>query len=323
MPPVAPQLSVVVPSHDRPLRLRWLLNALAEQTLPRDRWEVVVGHDSSGPETGRLLEEHPLAKEGLLRQVALAPGTAPPGANRNAAWRVARGRWIVFTDDDCRPPADWLANIAEAVERHPDAIVQGATRKDPAELAMLHGPYVHSQWITPPTPWAEACNIVYPRDVLERTGGFDERHHVGEDTDLALRAKALGTPQVAAPQALTYHAVVELTLPQAIRVRWRWHELPHLVKRHPEMRRHFPMWMFWKRTHVWAPFFVAGATLVRRNQAWALLCVPWLVHATPAHGTNPRGRYREALELPSRLLLDAVEMAALARGSVRHRTPFL
>ena len=33
-----PEIAVVVPSHDRPLRLRWLLNALEEQTLDRSRW---------------------------------------------------------------------------------------------------------------------------------------------------------------------------------------------------------------------------------------------------------------------------------------------
>ncbi|MDX6659127.1 MAG: hypothetical protein QOH62_3920, partial [Solirubrobacteraceae bacterium] len=41
-----PLISVVVPSHDRPLRLRWLLNALDEQTLAREQWEVIVAHDS-------------------------------------------------------------------------------------------------------------------------------------------------------------------------------------------------------------------------------------------------------------------------------------
>src|SRR3954468_16803872 len=73
------EVSVVVPSHDRPLRLRWLLNALEEQSLPAGEWEVVVGHDSSGPETDELLRTHPLATAGTLRHVTLPPGSAPPG----------------------------------------------------------------------------------------------------------------------------------------------------------------------------------------------------------------------------------------------------
>src|SRR2546426_5419523 len=97
-----PEISVVVASHDRPLRLRWFLNALEEQTLPRDRWEIVVAHDSVGPETDELLSTHPLAQDGTLRFVKLPASSAPPGANRNAALKLARAPLIAFTDDDCR-----------------------------------------------------------------------------------------------------------------------------------------------------------------------------------------------------------------------------
>ena len=74
-----PEISVVVASHDRPVRLRWLLNALEEQTLDPARWEVVVGHDSAGPETAELLATHPLARSGRLRHVALPPARRPRG----------------------------------------------------------------------------------------------------------------------------------------------------------------------------------------------------------------------------------------------------
>ena len=43
-----PDVSVVVPSHARRLRLRWLLNALEEQTLAPERFEVIVVHDYTG-----------------------------------------------------------------------------------------------------------------------------------------------------------------------------------------------------------------------------------------------------------------------------------
>src|SRR5439155_23972628 len=116
------KLTVVVASHDRPLRLRWLLNALEEQTLDRSLWEVVVAHDSSGRETEELLRSHPLAAAGVLRHLSFQPGPGP-AVKRNAAWRLARADTILFTDDDCRPPTDWLANALAAVESHPGATV--------------------------------------------------------------------------------------------------------------------------------------------------------------------------------------------------------
>lgn len=318
-----PSLSVVVPSHDRPLRLRWLLNALEAQTLARDRWEVVVGTDSSGPETEALLREHPLAHDGTLRHVSLEPGTAPPGRNRNAAWRLARAPLVLFTDDDCRPPEGWLESALAAASRHPDAIVQGMTLPDPDEVAMRHGPYHRTQSIRPPVPWAEACNILYPRGVLESAEGFDETRQTGEDTDLAIRARAAGTAYAGDPQMLTYHAVFDDSLTRALRAAARWHDLPWLLKRHPQFRGEFPLWIFWKRTHVWLPLALFGAVRARRGGSWLVLALPWLLHGAPHHGANPRGRLRSLLELPGRALVDATEMIALVRGSIRHRTLFL
>ena len=320
---MAPEISVVVASHDRPLRLRWLLNALEEQTLARDRWEVIVGHDSAGPETEELLRAHPLAAAGVLRHVTLAPSSAPPGRNRNAALGLARGELVVFTDDDCRPPRDWLERALAAARANPGAIVQGATAPDPDEAAILSAPHYHTQRIKPPTPWSQACNILYPRELLEKVGGFEEEHMVGEDTDLRVRAQEAGAEYVGAPEWITFHAVEELTLLKVLKGRRRWVELPWLVKRHPAMRDDFYLKIFWKPQHVWLPFAVAGALLSRRNPLALLLAVPWAAHSLPRHGTDPRGRYRAVIEAPDRFLVDATEFAVLAKGSIEQRSLFL
>lgn len=320
----APEIAVVVPSHDRPLRLRWLLNALEEQTLAHDRFEVIVAHDSSGPETEELLRQHPLTATGVLRHISRPPGSSPPGANRNAAWRAARAPLIAFTDDDCRPPREWLERALQAARRNPGAIVQGTTLPDPAEDQFLKAaPWSRTQRITPPVPWAQCCNIVYPRELMEQVGGFDESMMTGEDTDLALRARAAGATYVGAPEVLTYHAVEAVALPGRLRGLWRWHHLPDLIRRHPELRRDMPLWFFWKRRHVWLPLAVAGLVLGRRRGRWAALALPYLLHALPDHGGGVRGRLRSISELPGQAAIDATEMAALARGSVEHRTLFL
>ncbi len=319
-----PEIAVVVPSHDRPLRLRWLLDALAEQTLARDRFEVVVGHDSSGTDTEELLRSHPLASEGVLRHVTLAPGSAPPGRNRNAALREVRAPLVAFTDDDCRPPREWLERCLAAAERHPGAIVQGSTRPDPEEQTILeHAPWVLTRTIQPPRPWAQACNIVYPREVVEACGGFPEDMYVGEDTALAERARESGVAYVGAPEVETWHAVEEASLPGMLRASWRWQGLPLLIKRHPRLRQEFPLWAFWRREHVWLPFAAAGWALARRSRLAGLLAVPYLVHAAPKHSSFPRGRLRSVAELPGRVAIDTAEFLALAWGSIRHRTPFL
>ena len=315
-----PELSIVVPSHDRPVRLRWLLNALERQTLDRSLWEVCVCHDSVGRETDELLERHPLAEDGTLRHTRLEPGTAPPGANRNAALKLAQAPTIVFTDDDCRPPETWLETVQAAVSRHPGAIVQGPVWGDPEEDAMRECSYYRTQDSLPvPRPWAECCNIVYPREAIERAGGFPEDVYTGEDTDLNLRAVSSGTPYVGESEMLTYHAIEEQGLLDQIKGAWRWQDLPLLCKRHPELREHLPLWVFWKRTHVWLPLALVGLAVARRNALGWLLVVPW---ATQRPDARPgiRGRLRYLTELPGWALIDISEIAALTAASVRHRS---
>jgi len=318
-----PQIAVVVPSHNRPLRLRWLLNALEDQTLPRERWEVVVAHDSSTPETELLLNGHALAAEGALRHLTFAPGRASASKLRNAAWRSTSAPLVAFTDDDCRPPPEWLERALAAAWRHPEAIVQGATKPDPDERAVLRAaPHPRTQWIDPPVPWAQTCNIVYPRQVLERAGGFleDPPLPVGEDTELAARARAAGTAYLGAPEVLTYHAVEANALPTRLRGIWRWRDLPLLVKRHPSVRGDFPLRVFWKWAHVWLPLAVAGGLLGRRRAVVLVLVLPWAWETRMRYTRGFRGRLRGLSQLPGRALIDAVEMSALACGSIEHRT---
>jgi GT2 family glycosyltransferase len=318
----APELSVVVASHDRPLRLRWLLNALDQQTLERALWEVVVCHDSAGVETDTLLESHPLARSGTLRFTRLPPRTAAPGANRNAALRLARAPTVVFTDDDCRPPADWLERVLAAVREHPGAIIQGPVEGDPDERSMRRSPYPRTQFIARvPRPWAECCNIVYPRELLERLGGFDETVHTGEDADLCARARAAGASFLGAPEMLTYHAVEEGFLIDWIRDAWRWGDQALLVKRHPELRPTFSLRFFWRPSHFWMLAALVAAGLTRRTPLWILPAARWALEHRFSAGTH--GRLRRLAALPGWAVIDLTEITALARGSVRHRSILL
>jgi hypothetical protein len=218
-----------------------------------------------------------------------------------------------------------LESALGAAQRNPGAIVQGMTIADPEEQALKHGPWWRSQDIVPPVPWAQCCNIVYPRDLLDQVGGFLDEPALaaGEDMELALRARGTGAGYVGAPEALTYHAVEDMSLCGRLRSLWRWGDQAYVLKAHPQARAEYPLWIFWKNTHVWLPFAIAGAALSRRNPLFLGLAVPWVVHTAPRHGESPRSRLRSLSELPGRFLVDSTEMAALVRGSVRHRSLFL
>ncbi len=316
-----PAAAVVVSSHDRPLRLRWLLNALTEQRFAD--FEVVVAHDSRSEDTDRLLRTHPLAGTGQLHHRTFAPGTVLAAAKRNAAWQAARAPLILFTDDDCRPSEDWIERTVAIAADNPGAVLQGMTVPDPDESAVLRAPWAHTVLVTPPTAWAETCNIAYPRRLLEQIGGFDPTMQVGEDTDLALRARAAGAPFLAAPEMLVYHAVEERGLPGTLRSLGRWGDMALVAKRHPETRR--DMWgrIWWKREHAALTAAIIGTAIARRNPSAAALAIPWLGLSLSHRGYRPRGIARSLSELPGRAAIDATEIATLVRGSIRHRTLLL
>lgn len=318
-----PRLSVVVASHDRPLRLRWLLDALEAQTLDRSLWEVVVCHDSVGRQTDELLASHPLTAGGSLRFTRFQAGCAPPGANRNGALALALGHTVVFTDDDCRPPEGWLAAVLAASTEHPAAIVQGPVAPDPDEQAMLRSPYPRTHSFTAvPTPWGECCNIAYPRALLQELGGFVEDVYTGEDTELYRRARAAGVEALGDHRMLSHHAVEEGLLWGRICDAGRWGDLALLLRRHPGLRSELSVRVFWKPEHGLLLAAVAGVLLAGRGRWWLGLGLPWaLRHAD--HRGGLRGRARQLLQLPGWALIDAAEIAVLARASVRHRTLIL
>jgi GT2 family glycosyltransferase len=318
-----PDVCVVVPSHDRALRLRWLLNALEDQTLARDRFEVVVVHDYDDADTDAILDRHPLRDAGVLRHERIPPGTGRPSRQRNIGWRAARAPLIAFTDDDCRPTPSWLEELLAVARRNPGAIVQGATDFDPYELDVFASPH-HRTVVErePPGKFAQTCNVLYPRDVLERVGGFDEQMPApaGEDLDLATRARAAGAAYVGAPGALTYHCVESYSLLGMLRLNRKWQDIAYLARRHPEIREDFTLRVFWRETHFRFLLAVAGVVLARAWPPFALLALPYLRFALRQRGTHLKARVATAVELPGRIVIDAAEVATMVRGSVKHRT---
>ncbi|MBI5104898.1 MAG: glycosyltransferase [Solirubrobacterales bacterium] len=309
MVPSAPRVAVVVPSHGRPLRLRWLLDALAAQTV--DARVVVVTDDADPPEVPAAVQ--------LLRV-----GPCGPARKRNAGWRAVEADLVAFTDDDCRPAPTWLEELLRAhggARGAAPLIVQGRVVVDPDELGVKHAsPWARSQEVEPPSPFGQTANILYPRALLQRLGGFDEAlpTAAGEDTDLLLRALEAGARQVAAPGAVVFHAVEPGSLRARMRAAWRWQHLAAVVRRHPQLREHLVLRVFWQREHPLALLALAGLLLRR---PW--LALPYALAGLGRYGPGPRARARAASELPGRLALDLVETAACARGGRRYRTWFL
>jgi GT2 family glycosyltransferase len=309
-------VSVVVATRDGAERLPALLRALAEQTLARDRYEVIVVDDGSRDGTVRVLDGADVDRR-LDHDSPRGPAAA-----RNTGWRAARAPLVAFTDDDCRPEPGWVEAGLAAHGAHPSALVQGRTRPEPADEPKLDNPRARSIRVDRLGPFFQTCNVFYPRELLERVGGFDERIPTGaEDVDLAMRALRAGSGAVFAPDALVNHGVLEQSLIDAVRFTARWRTVPTVVRRHPPLRRAFP-WRgrVWRESHARLLLALAGIALAPVHRAFLLWCVPY---ATLRRGWHPRQLGRAVAELPGVALVDAAELAVLGFASVRARTLLL
>jgi len=178
------QISVIVPTRDRPDLLRRTLDLLAPgtQTLAPERYEVIVADDASPPTAARLLaSSHPWVR------VVEGPGRGP-AANRNAGARAARHAWLAFTDDDTEPHADWLEAFARAATDGGD-VYEGRTTCDGGfGSPLFHAPVNE----TGGRLWS--CNFMASGRAFASVSGFDEgfRFPHMEDQDLRVRLEAAG-----------------------------------------------------------------------------------------------------------------------------------
>src|SRR5215207_5979372 len=111
MMPDAVQFSIIVPTYQRPAALARCLDAIRALDFPRDRFELLVVDDGSPTPPADLIA----ALDRSLDAQLVRARHSGPAAARNAGARLARGRYLVFTDDDCAPRADWLSSIDRAI----------------------------------------------------------------------------------------------------------------------------------------------------------------------------------------------------------------
>jgi len=223
--------SVIVPSRGDPTKLGALLDALAPQTLPRERREILIVLDgvAPGPELAARVTH---AGATLL----VLPERGGPGAARNHGAAHANGAWLAFTEDDVAPAPDWLEQAALRIERDPglDAI-EGVTMKPGGRRVHRHAGD-RPLWL--PT------NLFVRRETFERAGGyctdyFDAARGIyfREDADFGFTLEKLGARIAREPAARVVHPEEHPGFLDPLRWARRYEMDALLEKRHPERFR--------------------------------------------------------------------------------------
>lgn len=204
-----PVFSVIVPTFGRPEQLAGCLDALAGLDDSAGSYEVIVVDDGGEPAAAPVVES---AADDLAVRVVNSPHQGPSAA-RNRGIEIASGRFLCFTDDDCRPGPDWLRQLGTELQGHPGAAAGGRMVNGRADNIYSEASQAHSDAIVrlyqgegPEPPFVTSNNLAFPAEGLREVGGFDPKMPYGaEDRELCARWLATGRELYAARRAVVEH----------------------------------------------------------------------------------------------------------------------
>jgi glycosyltransferase involved in cell wall biosynthesis len=200
-----PFISVVIPVWNSPDLLAKCLAAIAAQTYPRDRYEVLVVDNGSTDETDAVARSFSFVT--LLTEPIASSYRA-----RNRGLQSARGDYVAFTDADCIPSPQWLAAAARAAHQNPQAAILAGQiemfRADAADnraCEKYESAFDFDQAAHASGGVCMTANWLSPRKTLLDFGGFRQDLKSGGDWDLCRRIRSAGEPIVYVPEMLVSH----------------------------------------------------------------------------------------------------------------------
>lgn len=211
--------SVVIPA-GRPGAARETLASLQAQTFsPPGGWETIV----VGPGAGTL------PAEGAVRGVVL-PRLEMPGVMRNAGAAAARGRWLLFVDDDISLAPDFFAQLHPLLEQTPrpgerplgalGPRLPGPATSFAGRLTDLSNFWAQQSLQAGDRPWLYSATIAIPAALFRALNGFSPKLRIGEDVDLTQRILGAGHRVCYDPALVAWHRHGRATVPRMLRYFW-------------------------------------------------------------------------------------------------------
>ncbi len=206
-----PFVSIIIPSHNRPKCLQQCLAAITELDYARDKFEVIVVDDGSSTQLDPIVD---LFSAKINLHLLKQEHAGPAGA-RNRGVKQAKGEFLVFTDDDCRPTPGWLATLTNFLSIKPDSMIGGEILNalpgnlfSSASQALVSYLYFYYNKNSKEAHFFTANNIALSKKCFLAVGGFDQEWGIAaaEDREFCDRWLLSGYQMTYAPEAVVYHA---------------------------------------------------------------------------------------------------------------------
>ncbi len=201
--------SVIVPTHNRAEVLNDTLKHLRLQVFGKP-WELIVVNNNCSDNTDEVVEKF---KKQFPISLTLTHENKPgASAARNKGAFLAKGKYLLFMDNDILVPADCIAKHFANLEKYPGSWFVAYAENMPEQKNTHFGKFRSSleepvdksiRQITMIT----GQNVSMSKQQFDDLGGFDENFHVasGEDRELALRAIRAGIKIYFDPSIVVLH----------------------------------------------------------------------------------------------------------------------
>jgi GT2 family glycosyltransferase len=253
-PPVARDLTVVIPTIGRPL-VRGCLDSIRAG----DTWPAAVVITDQG-QTAEVAQTIGQLRQSGMNAVHIVSSERGIAAGTNRGIERSATRYVAVTHDDCRVASNWVGTMAARLPTLGEALVTGRVEPqgegaNPTVMTSLV-PRVyreprHGDVLFPP-------NMGFPRAIVDRIGPLDEHpslRFAGEDNEWAYRALRSGVPIVYDPALIVYH------------VAWRSSaELPSILTRYARGQGAF-----------YAKYLLRADRFIARRALHDLARAPWLL----------------------------------------------
>lgn len=218
------EVSVIIPTFNNSAMLTTTLTAFELVTFPQGA-ELIVVDNNSTDATAKTIKSF---SQRLPIRYAFEQKQGISAA-KNRGISVAKGKLLVFTDDDVRPSTEWIVTYLAAHQESSEKLFWGGAIESEfegpepdASLLQLSPPSVRGldlgarPRLLDDNEWFVGANLAVSSSAIEAVGGFDTSLgldpsagaiFVGEETDLQRRLKAAGYRAMYLPSACLRHVV--------------------------------------------------------------------------------------------------------------------
>lgn len=224
-------ISVIICTYNRDKYIYNVLNSLAENTLPHDRYEIVLVDnnctDNTRGECDRFVQDHPDVQFRYFVETNQGLSHA-----RNRGIKESAGDTLVYVDDDALVNNGYLKAYADFFEQHPDIDAAGGPiipkyeTEEPAWMnhftkSLITGYKYLGDSIRefPKNDFPGGGNAAYHASVFEKVGLFNvELGRKGdslvgaEEKDIFDKMTSQGMRFFYIPDAILYHLIPEKKL---------------------------------------------------------------------------------------------------------------